>query len=164
MTTTLPTVAHEHHERLSTHVDRMPAIGDRMGGHATPDDRAQLDDLVAFLTGTLMPHMDTAENTLYPELERILQNQHSMTPMRREHAQMRHLVDELVTLHGHIGQRAPTTREVVALRRSVFGLYALLKVHLAEEDLYLKVVEQGVTDEVAGVLAVSMEHPMVPAS
>ena len=54
--------------------------------------------------------------------------------------------------------------EMIALRRSVFALYALLKVHLAEEDLYLKVVEKGVTEEVAGVLAVAMEHPMVPAS
>jgi hypothetical protein len=164
MASTLPTVAHEHHERLIVHVDQMPAIGDRIGTHPTPEARAELRDLVAFLTGTLVPHMEAAEHTLYPELERILQNSHSMTPMRREHAQMRHLVDELVHLRDHIGERAPTTREVVALRRSLFSLYALLKIHLTEEELYLRVVDHGVTEEVSGVLAAAMEHPMVTAS
>ena len=156
----LSQASHEHHDRLMPHVERL-AIGDRIGAHATPEDRAGLRDLVCFLTGTLMPHMDAAEQTLYPELERILQNQHSMTPMRREHTHMRHLVDALVTQHGQIGSRPLTTREVIALRRSVFGLYALLKVHLAEEELYLGVVEHGVTPEVAGALAAAMEHPMV---
>ena len=44
------------------------------------------DDTSTFLTGTLVPHVDAAERTLYPELERMLQNRHSMAPMRREHA------------------------------------------------------------------------------
>jgi hypothetical protein len=164
MTSPLPAVAHEHHDRLITHVDRMPGIGDHIGTRPTPEVRAEIDDLVSFLTGTLMPHIDAAEHTLYPELERILQNAHSMTPMRREHAQLKGLVDGLARQRDHIGERAPTTGETVALRRSVFSLYALLKIHLAEEELYLRVVERGVTDEVAGVLAAAMEHPLVAAS
>jgi len=164
MATTLPGVVHEHHERIMSHVDRMPATGDLIGTAATEAVRAQLGELVTFLTGTLIPHVDTAEQTLYPELERILQNAHSMTPMRREHAQIRRQVAELGLLRDAIADRPPTTREAVALRRSVFGLYALLKVHLAEEALYLHIVEQGVTEEVSGVLAAAMEHPIAPVS
>jgi iron-sulfur cluster repair protein YtfE (RIC family) len=164
MASTLPTVAHEHHERLLAHVDRMPAIGDAIGTQAADGWRTELADLASFLTGTLIPHMEAAERTLYPELERILQNQHSMTPMRREHEQMQRLVAELAALREHLGVRVPSTREVVALRRSVFSLYALLKIHLAEEELYLRIVEHGVTSEAAGVLAAAMEHPMVTAS
>ena len=77
---------------------------------------------------------------------------------------MHHLVEDLVKLRDHIGDRTLTTGEVVSLRRSVFSLYALLKIHLAEEELYLRVVDHGVTEEVAGVLAAAMEHPMVTAS
>ena len=164
MASTLPAVAHEHHERLITHVDQMPAIGDRIGAHPTPEARTELHELVTFLQGTLLPHMAAAEQTLYPQLERILQNQHSMAPMRREHAEMRDLVEDLAKQQDRIGDRALTTGQVVALRRSVFSLYALLKIHLAEEELYLRVVEHGVTEEVAGVLAAAMEHPMVTAS
>ena len=163
MASTLPAVAHEHHERLITHVDRMPAMGDRIGVHPTLEARAELAELVAFLKGTLLPHMAAAEQTLYPQLERILQNQHSMTPMRREHAEMRDLVENLGKQQARITD-ALTTGQVVALRRSVFSLYALLKIHLAEEELYLRVVEHGVTDEVAAVMAAAMEHPMVTAS
>ena len=164
MASTLPAVAHEHHERLTSHIDKMPAIGDRIGHDPGPGSRAEIGELVSFLTGTLLPHMDAAEHALYPELERILQNQHSMTPMRREHTEMRHLVDELSGLRARMGDRAPTTREIVALRRSVFSLYALLKIHLAEEELYLHILEHGVTAEVAGIMAAAMEHPMVTAS
>ncbi len=164
MASTLPTVAHEHHERLTVQVDHMPAIGDAIDARPGGTWRSELTELSRFLSGTLVPHMDAAERTLYPELERILQNQHSMTPMRREHAQMKSLVAELSALQGHLGDRVPSMGEVVSLRRAVFSLYSLLKIHLAEEELYLRIVEQGVTDQAAGVLAAAMEHPMVAAS
>ena len=41
---------------------------------------------------------------------------------------------------------------------SIFRLYALLKVHLAEEKLYLGIIEQGVSAEGAEALAAAMEH------
>lgn len=164
MASTLPTVAHEHHERLIGHVDRMPAIGDAIGTQAAAGWRTDLGELAMFLDGTLLPHMATAERTLYPELERILQNQHSMTPMRREHGQMKQLVDELSTQRARLGERDPSTREVVGLRRAIFSLYALLKIHLAEEELYLRIVQHGLTEEAAGALAAALEHPMVTVS
>jgi iron-sulfur cluster repair protein YtfE (RIC family) len=162
MAPTLPTAAHEHHERLLAHIDRMPALGDLVGTAATAEVTAGVTEMVAFLTGTLLPHMDAAERSLYPELERVLQNRHSMAPMRREHAQMRRLIEELGGLRDQLGERAPTTREIVALRRAVFSLYALLKIHLAEEELYLRVVEHGVTEDAGAALAAAMEHPLLP--
>ena len=118
---------------------------------------------MAFLNGTLVPHIVTAEKTLYPELERLQQNAHSMTPMRREHADIGRLIDDLDRLHDVISERVPTVRETVALRRALFGLYALLKVHLAEEKLYLHIVQSGVSDDASAVLAAAMEHPIVAA-
>jgi hypothetical protein len=46
----------------------------------------------------------------------------------------------------------------VALRRVIFRLYAMLKVHLAEEQLYLGIIEQGVSAEGAEKLATAMDH------
>ena len=42
----------------------------------------------------------------------------------------------------------------------MFQLYALLKVHLAEEEAYLRIVNHGVTTDVADVMAAAMEHPV----
>lgn len=159
MTTTLPQVAHEHHERLTRHVDRMPATGDLVGSVPVEELRPHVDEIATFLSGLLVPHMDAAEATLYPELERMLQNRHSMTPMRREHGEIRGLVGELVTLQKDLGRGHFTTGEVVALRRVVFRLYAMLKIHLAEEQLYLGIVEHGVSDDAADALAAALKHP-----
>ena len=94
MTPTLPRVAHEHHERLMQHVDGMPAVGKMILTAPMAELRPRLDELDDFLTELLIPHIEAAEPTLYPELERMLQNRHSMAPMRREHAEIRRLVAE----------------------------------------------------------------------
>lgn len=158
MTATLPQVSVEHHRRLMHQVDRMPAVGDLVGASPLAGLRLKVDELSGFLTGLLVPHMDTAEQTLYPELERLLQNRHSMTPMRREHGEIRKLVAELVRLQHGLDEGRLPTGEAVALRRVIFRLYALLKVHLAEEQLYLGIIEHGVSTEGAEALAAAMEH------
>jgi hypothetical protein len=47
----------------------------------------------------------------------------------------------------------------LALRRVLFQLYALLKIHLAEEEAYLRIVDHGVSDDVADLLAAALDHP-----
>jgi hemerythrin-like domain-containing protein len=163
MTASLPRVAHEHHDRLMHHVDTMTMVGDQLGAASVAELRPRVDDLAAFLNGLLLPHMEAAERTLYPELERMLQNRHSMTPMRREHDEIRKLVAELVRLQQRLDTGPLHTGETVALRRVIFRLYALLKVHLAEEELYLGIIEHGVSAESAEKLAAALDHSGVTA-
>lgn len=151
-------VAREHHERLLRHVDQMPAIADLMERAAVDEFRFALDETCDFMTELLVPHMDAAERALYPELERVLQNRHSMTPMRREHDEIRAGVAELVRLRGLVDHWPLPARDQVALRRVVFRLYGLLKVHLAEELLYAEIVEHGASAEAEQALATAMEH------
>jgi iron-sulfur cluster repair protein YtfE (RIC family) len=158
MIQTLPAVAHQHHERLMGHVDQLPAMGDLIGSVPIAELRPQVDEAATFLTGLLIPHMEAAERALYPELERMLQNRHSMTPMRREHDEIRQLVAELVRLQQRLDAGPPHTSDMVALRRVIFRLYAMLKVHLAEERLYLGIIEHGVSPEGAEKLAAAMDH------
>ena len=158
MTASLPQVAHEHHERLTHHLDAMTATGDLVGAAPIAELRSSVDATSAFLNDLLLPHMEAAERTLYPELERMLHNRHSMTPMRREHDEIRQLVAELVRLQEKLDVGPLQTSETVALRRVIFRLYAILKVHLAEEQLYLGIVQKGVSPESADVLAAAMDH------
>ncbi|MEO5963901.1 MAG: hemerythrin domain-containing protein [Candidatus Limnocylindrales bacterium] len=161
MTQTLPQVAHEHHERLLLHVDRMPQVADLLLTAKAEDVRASLVEMGRFLEGTLLPHIDAAERTLYPEFERMFQNRHSMAPMRREHTEIRRLVAEFVKLGEEVGVGVGqvTIGRTLAIRRVMFQLYSLLKIHLAEEDAYLRIVDHGVTADVAEMLAAAMDHP-----
>ena len=160
MTQSLPQVAHDHHERLLHHVDQMPALADALLTARNDEAKAGLAEMSAFLSGTLIPHVDAAERTLYPELERMFQNRHSMAPMRREHEEIRKLVTDLGGLTRQLGEGQVTIGRTLGVRRVMFQLYALLKVHLAEEDAYLRIVNHGVTTDVADVMAAAMEHPV----
>jgi hypothetical protein len=164
MTHSLPQVAHEHHARLLHHVDAMPAIADGLLGASTVDARRSLDELGSFLTGMLLPHMEAAEHTIYPELERMFQNRHSMTPMRREHAEVRRLSAEYAAVAASAMSGPVTLGRSLAVRRVLFQLYALLKIHLAEEEAYQRIVEHGVGPDIAEVLAAAMDHPIGAAA
>ena len=89
----------------------------------------------------------------------MLQNRHSMAPMRREHAEVRRLVGDFTRLAEQLEGASIALGKRLALRRVLFQLYALLKIHLAEEEAYLRIVDHGVSDEVADLLAAALDHP-----
>ena len=160
MTQSLPQVAHEHHDLLLRHVDGLPAMADRLLTATAEDARRSLADTAAFLTGTLLPHIDAAERTIYPELERMFQNRHSMRPMRDEHDEIRRLVGEFGKLSADVREGRMSLGRSLALRRVMFRLYALLKIHLAEEDAYLRIVERAGGSDSSEAIAAALEHPV----
>jgi hemerythrin-like domain-containing protein len=159
MIQTLPRVAHEHHEVLLQHVNQMPEVGDILLEAVGAEVQGRAIEMSTFLTATLIPHVDAAEHALYPELERMLQNRHSMAPMKREHVEIRRLAADFARLAGKIEAGNISIGSRLAIRRVLFQLYALLKIHLAEEEAYLRIVEHGVSDDVAEVLAAGLDHP-----
>ena len=162
MTASLPHVAHEHREHLLHQIDRMPQTGDMVGTASPAELRVRLDETHAFLMEVLIPHMAAAEAALYPELERMFQNVHSMAPLRREHAEVRRSTAELARIREHLGEQRISVGQAIALRRVIFHLYALLKVHLAEEQVYLDILDRREAPEMADALAAAMAHPGSP--
>jgi hypothetical protein len=154
MTQTLPTTVHEHHDALIPHVDALASIADPVGTVPADELAARIEAESRFLRGQLVPHMRQAEATVYPALERMLQNRHSMTPMRREHETIVSLVSEL----DELAARAASFGVQLRLRRVLFRMYALLKVHLAEEDAYIGILERNLSPEEAADLAAALTH------
>jgi hypothetical protein len=163
-TQTLPNVAHEHHERLMKHIDEMPAVGTAILERPMSEVGPRLQELNGWLTGLLIPHLDAAEATLYPELERMMQNRHSMAPMRREHAEIRRLVGEWSHLVADLGSQELHVGKKVGLRRVLYRLYALLEIHVVEEQLFIPIVTHGVSDDAAAVMAAALKHSGIPES
>ena len=66
----------------------------------------------------------------------MFQNRHSMAPMRREHDEIRRLVGEFARLVGRArAEPGHASAGRSRVRRVLFQLYALLKIHLAEEEV-----------------------------
>ncbi len=154
----LPKTSHEHHERIEPHVDRLPVLAG-MIGRATPAElAASFETEYGFVVGQLVPHMAAIETTLYGELERLMEKRHSMAPMRAEHEQLRRLVDSLGEYRARVASGSLAPEEQIGLRRVLYRLYSLLKVHLAEEELYLGVLDHNLSAEEKAILARGIDH------
>jgi len=155
------TTGHEHHERIVTMLDGLPALADMLDERPRPprfDER--FTSVYGFITGTLVPHMAVVEETLYPELDRLMQRRHSMAQMRLEHGEIRGLIERLGTFSEAIRADALGPAGSIGLRRVLYRLYAMLKVHIAEEEEYLRVLELSLTDEEQTELGRGLEHAM----
>ncbi len=150
---------HEHHERINTMIDGLPALAGLLDERPRP---ARFEEryatLYGFVTGTLMPHIAAVESTLYPELDRLMQNRHSMVQMRREHEEIQGLIERLGIFGEAIRADALGPAGSIGLRRVLYRLYALLKVHLGEEEEYLRVLDHHLTAEEQAELVKGLEH------
>jgi hemerythrin-like domain-containing protein len=150
-------VSTHSHAPLTEGVDRLAATAELVGAATGAQLRTELDEVCAFLTERLLPHIDADERELYPELERLMQNRHSMTPLRREHEEIRSLILDLDERRRRVPTDRPSIGDTVALRRVLFRLYGLLKVHMAEEQLYADLVERR-SPEIQAVLSAAADQ------
>lgn len=148
----------EHSARLLPHVDRLLVLADMVGQVECAALHALFEEEHAFIVGQLVPHMDAIERTLYDRLETLMGGRHSMAPMREEHRAVGRLVEELGRYRQHVDGCTWSAVEGMALRRALYRLHAILKVHLAEEDLYLGVLDRQLTDAEKDQLARGIEH------
>jgi len=154
----LPETSHEHHEEIEPHVDRLPELAE-MIGRVTPDVfSASFQQECSFIVGRLVPHMEAIETTLYGRLEQVMDKRHSMAPMRREHEELRGLFASLCQYSELVADERLTEGDQVGLRRVLYRLYAMLKVHLAEEELYLGVLDRNLSAEEKDLLAQGIDH------
>jgi hypothetical protein len=156
--TSLSTASHEHHDRLMPHVDRLAELADMLGDSVPPGFGEACEAEHRFITGQLLPHIDAIEMTLYGELDRLMQGRHSMAPMRREHAELRRLIASMGQYHELVSMDQVGPAEVIGLRRALYRLHAMLRVHLAEELLYLRVLDRNLSADEIDQLARGIEH------
>jgi hypothetical protein len=155
----LKTTSLAHHAALMPHVDRLLALAEMVGRIECKALHALYNEEYGFVAGTLVPHMAAVEETLYPRLEGLMGPRHTMVPMREEHGIVRGLIDELGRFKVHEDHCAWDELEGLALRRALYRLHALLKVHLAEEEQYLAVLDRSLTDAEKDTLARALDHP-----
>ena len=108
----------DHHAKLLPHVDRLLDLAEMIGQVDCSAIHDMFDTEYAFVVGQLVPHIEAIENTLYGQLEQLLDHRHSMAPMRQEHVVMRQLIDELGGYRSHAERCAVRPARLVAPRES----------------------------------------------
>ena len=161
----LTRVSHEHHDLLWRYVNELNDLADCLNCDCLDTARlvAQLPRLREVhdgLTGRLVPHMETVEAAVFPTLERLTAERGMTVPMATEHQEIRRLVAALGAFIDNLPAHVDRTA-VLALRRVLLRLYALLKTHLSEEELYIPILEDRLTPAEEAALARALDHQAV---
>ena len=159
----LTKVSHDHHELLWRYVNELYDIADCLDSDCldTPgltEGLPRLRSVHQGLAAQLIPHMDAVEAAVYPTLERLVADQQTTVPMAEEHREIRRLV---AALDVFIEDDEPAHRDraaVLALRRILLRLHTLLRTHLSEEELYIPILEDRLTEPQEAALARALDH------
>jgi plasmid stabilization system protein ParE len=155
---TLAETVHEHHDRLVPRVDDLLETARLVGVASCEELRPRVLGARAFLAGTLIPHMEASERAVYPRLETLLSDLGALAPLRREHDEVRRLVAELDRLCEAHGDGPYHRGEALALRRVLYRLHAIVRVHLDEEEMMTGLLARSMEPADAAAVANDLAH------
>jgi iron-sulfur cluster repair protein YtfE (RIC family) len=120
------------HDAVLPLIEQIRSSADRLSSRDV--DLAPVQALLDRLEGELLPHERADEELLVPLVDRALGGTDATAAMSRTHAEIEHQVSKLRRLL--VGLDAETTQpeDVVELRRLLYGLYAVLRLHNAQEE------------------------------
>lgn len=147
----------EEHKELVPHIEQLRAVADQVG--ATPPEalRGGVEEAYAFLTRHLIPHAQAEDEALYPVVAQVMGAPEAPGTMRRDHVEIGRLIGELGALRPQI-QAGVGQEQERALRRVLYGLYTLVRVHFVkEEEVYLPLLDARLAPEQAAAMFKAME-------
>jgi heavy metal translocating P-type ATPase len=119
------------HDAVLPDVEHVRTVADGLAEEGA--DLTPVRALVDRLEETLLPHERAEEELLVPLVGRALGGHDATAALSRTHAEIEHQVGRLRRLVDGI-PGAPDREDVVELRRLLYGLYAVLRLHNAQEE------------------------------
>jgi iron-sulfur cluster repair protein YtfE (RIC family) len=163
MTTLMQPLRNEHQELLP-HIEQFRAAADLVGEGPPAELASAVDRAHEFLSQLLLPHAEAEERALYPVVARVMGSAEATATMSRDHQEISRLAEELAHARAQLkrGVRGPV--EDQDIRRILYGLYALVKVHFAkEEEVYLPLLERELAPDQAESMFRAMGHAAAAA-
>jgi soluble P-type ATPase len=124
----------DEHAALRPVVEDVRAVADILTSEPGQVDLEPARTLLVHLQTQVVPHEGAEQELLYPAIARALGGADPIGAMSRCHAEIEHQVGRLARLLTDIGADAPQSEDVVELCRLLYGLYAVLRLHNAQED------------------------------
>ncbi len=126
------------HELRAEHDAVLPVIEQlRTVADALSTDELDLDParrLLDRLENELLPHEDADETVLVPLVARALGGTDATASLSRTHAEIAHQVAGLRRLLTGLDADRARAEDVIELRRLLYGLHAILRLHNAQEE------------------------------
>ncbi len=155
---TLTQPLRDEHRELFPQVDRILQAADLVGLAPLGEIRTAVEEAYEFLAHHLIPHAQAEDAALYPVVQNVLGSPEATRTMSRDHVEVVRYVEELAALKDGLTGAPLTAVQTKSLRRVLYGVYALVKVHFAkEEEVYLPILDQRLTPESAREMFEQME-------
>lgn len=133
----------DEHRRLRPRIAEIARLADEM--ETASGVAPRLTELIAFLNQELVPHERDDENLLYPAVARALGGTDPTATMSREHAEIIELIRRLTALSAELTAEPATddppdaavagpVRTLRDIRRTLYELHAILRLHFAQEE------------------------------
>lgn len=148
----------DEHKELLPHIHALREAADLVG-QARPDVvHHAVDEAHDFLSQHLLRHARAEEQALYPVVGRLMGSPRATATMERDHVEIARLTDELGRIRSELPAGAIEARQERPLRAVLYGLSALVTLHFAkEEEVYLPVLDEGLTEAEGRLLFETME-------
>lgn len=134
---------HLEHRTLAPWLARIRTTADRIEERTPAEALADLEAVRSFLVDDLVEHERLEDRTIYPMLARAMGSEDVTAALHRTHVEIFHLVRVYDGLVRDLPPEGPTADDLTDLRRILYGLDAILRLHLAqEEELYLSLGDE----------------------
>ncbi len=135
------------HRELAPGIARLRGIADRLDTMPASDAMGELMSIREFLVDTLVPHEIAEDRAVYPTLAAALGSDDATAALHRTHTEIFHLIRLYDGLVAELPVEGPTPDDRTDLRRALYGLDAILRLHMAqEEELYYSLGEDTVAE------------------
>ena len=120
------------HDAILPLIEQIRSVADAL---STRDGNlSQARSLLDRLEGELLAHERADEMLLVPLVDRALGGTDATAALSRTHAEIEHQVSRLRRLLGGLDTETAQSEDIVELRRLLYGLYAVLRLHNAQEE------------------------------
>jgi soluble P-type ATPase/iron-sulfur cluster repair protein YtfE (RIC family) len=142
----------DEHREFVPWLARIRTVADRLESYSPAEARDELQQIRWFLTERLPQHEEEEEAAVYPVVSRLMGGEDPMGTMTRAHLEIDHLSRVLVHLVDDVPPEGPAVEDLVDLRRVLYGLHAILRLHFAqEEEAYSWLASETLETEEAAV-------------
>lgn len=149
----------DEHEELRPHIERLRQAAEAVDTVPTAALRTLVDEVNGFLVHHLIPHAQAEDAALYPVVARLMGAPEATATMRRDHVEVGRLVEELGALRGQLTDLTHDRAKVEELRRVLYALYAVVRLHFAkEEEVYLPLLEARLSSDEVHAMFAEMEQ------
>lgn len=149
----------DEHQDLMPNVEFLRSAADMVGEVPLETLRHEVAQAREFLAGTLVPHAEAEDAALYPTVSQLIGSEEAIAIMKRDHVEIAHLTEELNLIYQRLGGMSLAPAQARALRRILYGLHTLVKVHMHKEEAILfPLLDRYLSVEEAQRMLKSMEQ------